>query len=206
MTFKGFTNDDFNVFQIDGLDARMDAIKSIIRPKFEILSNVFTEELAVMTNEPMYAHIAKHARRTINPPNDTWVAFSSNPRGYKMVPHFQIGLWESHLFIWYAVIYEAKGKEPIGQRFLSKASEIKQTIPANYVWSIDHMKPDVLPHDALSTDDLTNMFERLAKVKKAELLCGFQVPRDEAVKIHGDELIEMIRDVFVHLLPLYNVE
>ena len=206
MTFKGFTNDDFNVFQIDGLDARMDAIKSIIRPKFEILSNVFTEELAVMTNEPMYAHIAKHARRTINPPNDTWVAFSSNPRGYKMVPHFQIGLWESHLFIWYAVIYEAKGKEPIGQRFLSKASEIKQTIPANYVWSIDHMKPDVLHHNALSTDDLSNMFERLAKVKKAELLCGFQVPRDEAVKIHGDELIEMIRDVFVHLLPLYNVE
>ncbi|WP_455675873.1 YktB family protein [Pradoshia sp.] len=206
MTFKGFTNDDFNVFQIDGLDARMDAIKTIIRPKFEILSNVFTEELSVMTNEPMYAHIAKHARRTINPPNDTWVAFSSNPRGYKMVPHFQIGLWETHLFIWYAVIYEAKGKEPIGQRFLSKAPEIKQTIPAEYVWSIDHMKPDVLHHDALSTEDLSKMFERLAAVKKAELLCGFQLPREEAVKIPGDELIKMIRDVFVHLLPLYNVE
>ena len=68
------------------------------------------------------------------------------------------------------------------------------------------MKPDILHHDALSTEELSNMFERLAKVKKAELLCGFQVPRDEAVKIHGDELIEMIRDVFVHLLPLYNVE
>ncbi|KMY45129.1 hypothetical protein AC622_13580 [Bacillus sp. FJAT-27916] len=206
MTFKGFTNDDFNVFQIDGLDARMDAIKTIIRPKFELLSDVFTEELSVLTKEPMYPHIAKHARRTINPPNDTWIAFSSNPRGYKMVPHFQIGLWETHLFIWYAVIYEAKGKEPIGQHFLSRTQEIQESIPANYVWSIDHMKPDVIHHDTLSTEDLNKMFERLATVKKAELLCGFQLSRDEAVKIPGDELIEMIRDVFVHLLPLYNVE
>ena len=68
----------------------------------------------------MYPHIAKHARRTINPPNDTWISFSSNPRGYKMQPHFQIGLWETHLFIWYAVIYEAKDKAPKGQRLLAK--------------------------------------------------------------------------------------
>jgi uncharacterized protein YktB (UPF0637 family) len=205
MEIKGFTDEDFNVFTIDGLDQRMDAIKTIIRPKFETLSQIFTDELSVLTKDPMYPHIAKHARRTINPPNDTWISFSSNPRGYKMLPHFQIGLWETHLFIWYAVIYEAKDKEKKGQRLASQTESIKDLIPSNYVWSLDHMKPDVIPHSTLSLDSLNDMFNRLQSVKKAELLCGYQIPREEAVKLSGEQLVEIIRDVFVHLIPLYHV-
>ena len=205
MAINGFTNEDFNVFTIDGLDQRMDAIKTLIRPKFETFSDIFTEELSVLTKEPMYPHIAKHARRTINPPNDTWISFSSNPRGYKMQPHFQIGLWETHLFIWYAIIYEAKDKDKIGQRLASQTESISSLIPSDYVWSIDHMKPDVIHHDTLSVDSLNNMFTRLQTVKKAELLCGYQLPREEAVKLSGDQLVEVIRDVFVHLIPLYHV-
>lgn len=205
MDIKGFTNEDFNVFTIDGLDQRMDAIKTLIRPKFETLSQIFTEELSVLTQDPIYPHIAKHARRTINPPNDTWISFSSNPRGYKMQPHFQIGLWETHLFIWYAVIYEAKDKAQKGQRMASQTELIKKLIPSDYVWSIDHMKPEVIPHSTLSTDGLNDMFNRLQTVKKAELLCGYQIPREEAVQLSGDQLVEIIHDVFVHLIPLYNV-
>lgn len=205
MEIKGFTDEDFNVFTIDGLDQRMNAIKTLIRPKFEALSQIFTDELSVLTKGPIYPHIAKHARRTINPPNDTWVSFSSNPRGYKMQPHFQIGLWETHLFIWYAVIYEAKDKEKIGQRLASQTESIKDLIPADYVWSLDHMKPDVIPNSTLSLDSLNDMFNRLQSVKKAELLCGYQISREEAVKLSGDQLVEIIRDVFVHLIPLYNV-
>ena len=205
MNIKGFTDEDFNVFKIDGLDQRMDAIKTLVRPKFEAFGQIFTDELSVLTKEPMYPHIAKHARRTINPPNDTWISFSSNPRGYKMQPHFQIGLWETHLFIWYAVIYEAKDKDKKGQRLASQTESIKDLIPSDYVWSVDHMKPDVIPHDTLSIDSLNNMFNRLQSVKKAELLCGYQIPREEAVKLSGDQLVDIIHDVFVHLIPLYNV-
>jgi uncharacterized protein YktB (UPF0637 family) len=205
MAIKGFTEEDFNVFTIDGLDQRMDAIKTVIRPKFETLSQIFTDELSVLTKDPIYPHIAKHARRTINPPNDTWISFSSNPRGYKMQPHFQIGLWETHLFIWYAVIYEAKDKEKIGQRLASQTETIKNLIPSDYVWSVDHMKPDVIPHNTLTVDSLNTMFNRLQSVKKAELLCGYQIPREEAVKLSGDQLVDIIHDVFVHLIPLYNV-
>ena len=131
MAIQGFTEEDFKVFTIDGLDQRMDAIKTIIRPKFETLSQIFTDELSVLTNSPIYPHIAKHARRTINPPNDTWISFSSNPRGYKMQPHFQIGLWETHVFIWFAVIYEAKGKEEIGKRLSEQTESIKNLIPSH---------------------------------------------------------------------------
>ena len=205
MAIQGFTEEDFKVFTIDGLDQRMDAIKTIIRPKFETLSQIFTDELSVLTNSPIYPHIAKHARRTINPPNDTWISFSSNPRGYKMQPHFQIGLWETHVFIWFAVIYEAKGKEEIGKRLSEQTESIKNLIPSDYVWSVDHMKPDVIPHNSLSAENLSTMFDRLQTVKKAELLCGYKIPREEAIKLSGEQLVDVIRDVFVHLIPLYNV-
>ena len=205
MAIQGFTEEDFKVFTIDGLDQRMDAIKTIIRPKFETLSQIFTDELSVLTNSPIYPHIAKHARRTINPPNDTWISFSSNPRGYKMQPHFQIGLWETHVFIWFAVIYEAKGKEEIGKRLSEQTESIKNLIPSDYVWSVDHMKPDVIPHNSLSIENLSTMFDRLQTVKKAELLCGYKIPREEAIKLSGEQLVDVIRDVFVHLIPLYHV-
>ena len=67
------------------------------------------------------------------------------------------------------------------------------------------MKPEVIPHSTLSTDGLNDMFNRLQTVKKAELLCGYQIPREEAVQLSGDQLVEIIHDVFVHLIPLYNV-
>src|SRR3954462_14851465 len=120
MDFGGFTTEDFNVFLIDGLEARMEALKNTIRPKLEQLGEYFAPTISAITDDEMFIHVAKHARRTINPPKDTWVAFSNNSRGYKMLPHFQIGMWNTHLFIWFAVIYEAPQKNVIAESFSKK--------------------------------------------------------------------------------------
>ena len=206
MNISGFTAEDFNVFKIDGLEPRMEALIQRIRPKLDTLGTYFSQELSVLSGEEMFPHVAKHARRTINPPNDTWVAFAPNKRGYKMLPHFQIGLWETHVFVWFAVIYEAPSKGEIGKTFMDNAAEIKTLIPEDYVWSTDHTKPEVIPHKDLAQDDLEKMFQRLQAVKKAELLCGIQIPRDEAVKMSGDAFVQTIHDVFVKLLPLYKMK
>jgi hypothetical protein len=34
------------------------------------------------------------------------LAFANSKRGYKKLPHFQIGLWDTHMFVWFAIIYE----------------------------------------------------------------------------------------------------
>ena len=70
--------------------------------------------------------------RTVNPPNDTWVAFAANKRGYKMMPHFQIGLWETHLFVWFAVIYEAPNKAEFGKRLEEKAEVINKNYSTTF--------------------------------------------------------------------------
>ncbi|NHM29639.1 YktB family protein [Neobacillus terrae] len=205
MDFTGFTHDDFDVFTIDGLDARMDAIKGKIRPKLESLGDTFGPVLSVMAGDEMFVHVAKHARRTVNPPKDTWVAFANNPRGYKMLPHFQIGLWETHLFIWFAVIYESPQKEKIGEAFEKHIDSLYSKIPGRFSWSSDHTKPGAVKHSELSKEDLAALFKRLKTVKKAEILCGLQIDRDEVVKMGPSLLLKEIDNVFRKLLPLYKL-
>lgn len=205
MSFNGFTSNDFDVFTIDGLDQRMEALKTQVRPKLDFLGKHFSPTLATMVGEEIYPHVAKHARRTVNPPKDTWVAFASNPRGYKMLPHFQIGLWGTHLFIWFAIIYEAPNKIEFGHKLEEKIDTIYDQIPTDFVWSLDHMKPDVLKHNDLSKEDLTSMFVRLQSVKKAEILCGYQIPKHQAIQLSGQQILDRIDTTFTVLSPLYKM-
>jgi uncharacterized protein YktB (UPF0637 family) len=205
MSFSGFTDEDFDLFKIEGLEQRMEALIHTVRPKLEYLGNYFAPSLTTSTGQEMFAHVAKHARRTKNPPKDTWVAFANNSRGYKMLPHFQIGLWETHLFIWFAVIYECPLKEEIARHFINKVDLIHSTIPFDFVWSLDHMKPEATKHELLSQEDLTAIFHRLSNVKKAEVLCGFQIPRAAAVKMSPEDMLKQIQFVFENLVPLYKM-
>lgn len=205
MNFKGFSNEDFNVFTIEGLDARMDALKENIRPKLEALGEHFSPTLSTLVGEEMFSHVAKHARRSVNPPKDTWVAFANNKRGYKMVPHFQIGLWETHLFIWFAVIYEANGKEAFGKTLEKNVNKIIELVPNDFVWSIDHTKPEVIPNQGLSKDELSSMFTRLQTVKKAEILCGITINRNSVVEMSSDDFIQKVDDTLKKLIPLYQL-
>nr|WP_204418669.1 DUF1054 domain-containing protein [Bacillus tianshenii] len=203
--FNGFKKADFNVFKIDGLEGRMAALQERIQPKFQLLGEHFAPSLTAMTGDEMQYHIAKHARRTINPPKDSWVAFANSNRGYKMLPHFQIGLWETHVFVWFAVIYEAPIKEAYGEKLIEDVKQIRESIPADYVWSKDHTKPEVIRQSDLSEDEHKDLFQRLMNVKKAEILCGIQIPREEAVTLSGDETIARIEEAFQTLRPLYNL-
>ena len=74
MTIQTFKSTDFDVFTVDGLEERMSAIKTNIHPKLEALGNNLQNTYPNKLMRTFY-HVAKHARRKVNPPNDTWVAF-----------------------------------------------------------------------------------------------------------------------------------
>ncbi|MBS4189067.1 DUF1054 domain-containing protein [Bacillus sp. FJAT-49705] len=205
MTFSGFTDTDFDVFKINGLDERMKALITHIRPKLEGLGHYFAPILSLETGDEIFPHVAKHARRTKNPPQDTWVAFASNPRGYKMLPHFQIGLWETHVFIWFALIYEAPNKEIFGKKLEANINKIYKQTPKNFVWSVDHTKPEAKVHGNLSKEELHSMFVRLQKVKKAEILCGLHISKEEAIRMSPENFLQQAESVFKTLLPLYKL-
>ncbi|HGZ4547455.1 DUF1054 family protein, partial [Staphylococcus aureus] len=110
MTKYTFKPKDFKAFNVEGLDARMEALNEYIRPQLRELGEYFSDFFTSQTGETFYPHVAKHARRSVNPPKDTWVAFATNKRGYKMLPHFQIGMFEDQLFVMFGIMHEAKDK------------------------------------------------------------------------------------------------
>ncbi|WP_377864594.1 YktB family protein [Bacillus sp. R86525] len=205
MPLQTFTSTDFEVFTVDGLEERMSAIKTNIHPKLEALGEQFAEYLSKQTDENFFYHVAKHARRKVNPPNDTWVAFSTNKRGYKMLPHFQIGLWGTHAFIYFGLIYECPQKVETAHAFLEHLNDLKTNIPNDFVWSIDHTKPGVKLHKTLETEDLQKMIERLATVKKAELLVGIHISPEEFSAMANEQFLAKIESTMQSLLPLYAI-
>ncbi|WP_182199039.1 YktB family protein [Paraliobacillus salinarum] len=199
MQLQGFEKQDFDTFHIDGLDERMKAIQERIQPKFKAIGTELTDHLSVTLGQEMFLHIAKHARRSVNPPNDTWLAVCDNKRGYKKHPHFQLGLFDDHLFIWLAFIYELPGKDKIATTFLSDIDELHQ-LPESFVVSLDHMKKD-----AMSINDLTeDHLNRVRSVKKAELLIGKHLSKEEAIKLDTDQFINEVKETLDTLVPLYK--
>jgi len=85
-----FTPGDLNIFSIPDFSGRMNAIKTQIRPKLEAIGDAMGPELLKVWGEEFFAHTAKHMRRTVNPPDETWVAFGPKPRGYKANIHLAL--------------------------------------------------------------------------------------------------------------------
>lgn len=197
-----FTAKDFEVFNIDGLEPRMAALKEITRPKLENLGEHFSEYLTELTGDEQFAHVAKHARRKVNPPDDTWVSFATNPRGYKMMPHFQIGLYNDHAFCMYGVIYESPEKKQIAEKWLDDIEKFR-TLPQDYQISLDHMQPKKTKLKDLSDDDIKAGLIRLRDVKKGEFLVGkVYTPNDNALK-NDDAFIKDLEAVMEQLVQFY---
>lgn len=196
-----WSQQDFNVFQVEGLEERMEALTSIVRPKFHALGEYFSSYFSAKTGDEFFAHVAKHARRTVNPPKDSWVAFAPNKRGYKSLPHFQVGLWNSHLFIVVAVIYEAPNKVEMAERLLQQ-QELITSLDASFVLSGDHMSPNTIK---LNTENTETLLTRLRDVKKGEFLVGRHLTPEQAASMSHEEFMAFAEKTFEQLLPIYNV-
>lgn len=204
MTNYFWISDDFDVFTIEGLENRMSALQTLVQPKFEILGRHFADRLSAHGSDEFFPHVAKHARRTVNPPTDSWVAFAPLKRGYKALPHFQVGLWNTHLFIIIAVIYENPDKKEISQR-LERNVSMLTSLPESYVVSGDHMKPDAIHISEAGSEGIAKLLTRLQSVKKAELLVGRHLLRDDAIKMSNEEFIAFAEETIDLMLPIYDV-
>ncbi|GEN32790.1 MULTISPECIES: YktB family protein [Aneurinibacillus] len=205
MNFDGFTQEDFAIFTIEGLDARMAAIRERIQPKFRAIGEELKNDIALSLGNEMFLHIAKHARRTVNPPKDSWLAISHNKRGYKAHPHFQVGLFDDHVFIWLAFIYELPYKKEIAQKFIDNIDSVKALIPKDFVISLDHTKKEAVAVSDVSSKEFEGMLDRFRNVKKAEFLVGRHIKAGDPILKDGNEFLHSAKSTIETLLPLYRL-
>ena|GEM_PF-27228 len=198
-----FTEKEFAAFEVAGLDERMAVIRAQIQPIFQELDTYFAEQLAPELGTELFVHIAQHRRRTVYPPENTWSALSPNKRGYKMQPHFQLGIWGDYVFMWLSFIDNPKNEKQIAQAFLEN-QQLFQALPEDTYVSLDHTVPQITP---LMETDLEKALTRFRDVKKGEfvtvlgpsgcgkttllrLIAGFQTASEGEIKIAGKEITQ----------------
>lgn len=201
----GFTSADFDVFQLQGLEERMQGIQTLIQPKFRGIGERLTAELAPLAGKELFLHIARHARRKVNPPKDTWLAICDNKRGYKAYPHFQLGLFDDHLFLWLALIYEVPNKKNIAAGLLDNMDDVMAAVPQDYVLSMDHMKKDCLNVSCMTEADWESALVRFRDVKQSELLIGRHIQANDPLLQNGEALLQFAAETYEQLMPLYRL-
>ncbi|KGE16666.1 DUF1054 domain-containing protein [Paenibacillus wynnii] len=205
MAFTSFAAEDFEVFDIPGLEPRMNALISRVRPKLTELGTEMAPVLSALCGVEMFPHVAKHARRTVHAPHDTWVAWGPNKRGYKALPHFQVGMFHSHLFIVFAIIYESDNKIVFAKALTGQISSIRKELPGNFFWSTDHLDPRGTPQADMSDEQFVELTRKLREVKKGEVTCGLRLDKNDPILEDGEALLNVIQETFETLLPLYRM-
>jgi len=193
-----YQDQDFHVFDDQTLPGRLGKIQQYIDPKFTATVTDLAPVFAKLSM-PIYAHISQHRRRTKNPPTDTWVAFSTSKRGYKMLPHIEIGFWDDRFFIWLAVLEEAKER----QMLLSQLKEdLVLQLPAGFECGGDHTDKNCgVP---LTRENYQALIATQTQ-RHAEWQVGRNFLRgDEFFTLTAAEQTQVIRDVVMALLPVYD--
>lgn len=185
---------DFSCLAVEGLGPRMQAIRSRISPKLEEIGAEMAPWLSEKTGHAFFAHVAKHARRTVNPPDDTWVALSEAARGYKMMPHAEIGLFASCLFVRLGVLPEAREKD----RFSRAAQEHLGDLPGWVQVFFDHRRPEA---KALADRaDPGAQIRAHLRGRQGEVFLGRIWPAEQVM---GKDVVPVAKEALEPLLSLY---
>ncbi|MBI3327974.1 MAG: DUF1054 family protein [Nitrospinae bacterium] len=201
MATIGFARDDFEVFGIPTFAERMQALKDHIRPKLIALGAQLQPALNKLAKSEVFPHVAKHARRTVNPPPETWVAFGPSARGYKKCGYLGLVISRGGLHTRIVVKDEADDRPQMANTLLARSNALTKVLGklelARYDrWDFAGLPDLVKP----SADFWQGVAEALTK-KTGGLDVGFGWSVDRAVQLTEKHLLA----AFEALLPLYEV-
>ncbi|HEX4211508.1 MAG TPA: DUF1054 family protein [Candidatus Binataceae bacterium] len=197
----GFTAVDFDVFKVEGFSERMQQIYEHVRPKLIRLGDELAPELARRLHMEFFPHVAKHARRSVNPPPETWAAFGPSPKGYKRYGYLALCISGAGVHARAVVKAEADNRPEIGQKIAARTSQLikdfKGTKLAPYgKWNFKEV-PQGEPADK-------ELFASLAVAlgkKTGGIDVGYGWNVKQAIKLDRAELL----DAFRELEPLYRL-
>ena len=209
MPSTAFYAADFKVFDETTFKGRMGAIRERLRPKLEAIGHSLSQGVERATGGEVFTHVAKHARRTVNPPEDTWVAFGPDARGYKKHCHFKVAVSRSGV----RFLFEAGPDHASKKRWLAAwKRHTRQLVPVlrrarDLGWFKDEHddSPSAILTD-LPADAVARLGDELLRTRDGQFVLGRRVAADEAVKWKPREYARAARETFHLLAPLYRLK
>jgi uncharacterized protein YktB (UPF0637 family) len=209
MSFSGFTASDFKVFDIPGFKPRMAAITTRIRPKLEAAGRDLLTDVSRIGGGEAFAHVARHARRTVNPPDDTWVAFAGDKRGYKKHCHFKVAVSRGAV----RFLFEAGPEHADKKRWVAAWKRHgPQLVPVlrrakGLAWfRNEHDEQPAAVLTELSPDDVARLADELVRRRDGQLVLGRAVTAEEAARWTPREYARVAQETFHLLAPLYRLK
>src|SRR6266511_6480070 len=181
--FPGFTPSDFKVFDIPGFKPRMEAIKTRIRPKLEAAGRDLLPDVARIGGAEAFAHVARHARRTVNPPDDTWVAFADDKRGYKKHCHFKVAVSRGGVRFLFEAGPEHAGKKRWASAWKRQGPKLAPVLrrAKGLAWFKDeHDEQPAAVLADMSSDEVARLGDELVRTRHGQIVQGRPVPAQEA--------------------------
>jgi uncharacterized protein YktB (UPF0637 family) len=208
MAFAGFRSSDFKVFDIKGFQPRMGAIREQIRPKLEAIGAELLPDIGRVTGGEIFAHVARHARRTVNPPDDTWVAFGPDKRGYKKSCHFKVAVSRRCVRFLFEAGPEHADKEKFRAAWRKNAARLAPALrrAKGLAWFKNEHdeEPAALLAD-LSTEEIAGLGDEPTRTRDGQLVLGRLVSESEAARWGPAEYRKAAVSTFEALAPLYRL-
>jgi uncharacterized protein YktB (UPF0637 family) len=179
----------------------MQQIYAHVRPKLLRLGDELTPQLARMLHMEFFPHVAKHMRRTVNPPPETWAAFGPSPRGYKRYGYLALCVSGAGIHARVVVKPEADKRQQMARNLYSQTEQLVEdfrgTRLARYdTWDF-HNRPTAEVAEAGWFSALAGTLDK----KSGGVDIGFGWNFRESLRLERDELLEAFRE----LEPLYQV-
>jgi uncharacterized protein YktB (UPF0637 family) len=209
MPIEPFTAEDFQLFDLPGFAERMAAIRTRIRPKLEILGQTLVPPLTRIAKVEVFPHVARHARRTVNPPDDTWVAFGPDRRGYKKAPHFKVAVSRHCVRFLFELGREYPAKPQWVRAWKREAPRLGRGLAKarGLAWFKD--EHDEEPAAALADLDAAGwkaLGDELTRTRDGQFVLGRRVDVGEAVKWRGPEYEKVALDTFAPLGECFRLK
>jgi uncharacterized protein YktB (UPF0637 family) len=148
----------------------------------------------------MFAFTAKHMRRTVNPPDETWVAFGPNSRGYKAYVYFAFVVGRNGAQARVVMKTESNTRPAFGENLLANKKYFeKHSADFSNLQDYTRRDSDYGPTKISKLDSfLEETGSRLVNLKSAQLDLGLEL------KPLSSSLEQEILKSFDKLFPFYE--
>lgn len=205
-----FKPDDFKVFGIKGFHERMAAIRARIRPKLTSIGEELAPKLSVLVDCPLHLHVAKHARRTVNPPEDTWAAFGASRRGYKKDVHFKFAVSRHCVRLLFEAGPEYYAKPEWVHGWYGEFNDLARSLRArkSLAWfKNEHDEDPELQLAGVAPADLKKLAEELTRRKdgRGQFVLGARIEARDFLALTSRQVENLAVKTFEPLAPLFHI-
>jgi len=197
----GFTAADFRVFHVQGFSARMQQIYERIRPKLVRLGAELAPDLARKLHGEFFPHVAKHMRRSVNPPEETWAAWGPSPDGYTGHGYLALCISAAGIHARAVVKPQADNRSQMACALGAKTADLERAFGATRIERYDRWDSRRLPEPIPANREFFAWLARALIKKTGTIDVGFGWPVGESLRLDRAELI----DAFGELEPLYRI-